>query len=71
MKTVEVYESTETIVLQSLLKNYENFLDNVETLIEKFKLANENSYNLEKMRKDYEIDTHLIRMELTKRLWGE
>ena len=70
-KTIEVYEATDTKVLQSLLKEYETFLENTDVLIERNKLRNEDYEDLQKMSNDYEIDTHLIRMELTKRLWIE
>lgn len=69
MKTIEFYENSETKLLQSLLKEYETFLENTDLLIDRAKLKNENCEELEKMSKDYEIDVHLIRMELTKRIW--
>lgn len=72
MKTIEFYEQKETKTLQILLKEYETFLDNAFLLIERAKSRNENwseINELEKISKDYEIDIHLIRMELTKRLW--
>ena len=68
-KTIKNYEKTETIILQSLLKEYDTFLENTDLLIERAKEKNEDCEDLEKMSKDYEIDVHLIRMELTKRLW--
>lgn len=71
MKTIEIYEETETKTLQSLLKEYETFLENTDLLIERAKLRNEKFDELEKMSKDYEIDVSLIRTELTKRLWIE
>jgi hypothetical protein len=71
MKTIETYEKTETKELQILLKEYETFLENTDLLIERAKLKNENYDKLQKMSDDYEIDTHLIRMQLTKRLWNE
>ena len=71
MKTIETYEQTKTQELQILLKQYETFLDNTDILIEIAKSRNESYAKLEKMSKDYEIDIHLIRMELTKRLWFE
>jgi hypothetical protein len=71
MKTIKIYEETETKTLQSLLKEYEIFLENTDLLIERAKNRNEKCDDLEKMSKDYEIDVSLIRMELTKRLWEE
>ena len=69
MKTIETYEKTKTQELQILLKEYETFLENTDLLIERAKLKNENYDKLQKMSDDYEIDIHLIRMQLTKRLW--
>lgn len=69
IKTIEIYEKTETKALKTLLKEYETFLENTDLLIDRAKSRNENYEDLEKMSKDYEIDTHLIRMELSKRLW--
>lgn len=69
MKTIEIYEQTETKILHSLLKEFETFLENTEVLIDRAKLKNENYDDLKKMSDDYEIDIHLIRMELSKRLW--
>lgn len=71
MKTIEIYEQTETNILQSLLKEFETFLENTDLLIDRAKLKNENYDELKKMSDDYEIDIHLIRMELSKRLWSE
>lgn len=69
MKTIETYEKTETQKLQILLTEYETFLENTEILIERAKSKDEDYTKLEIIRKDYEIDMNLIRMELTKRLW--
>ena len=69
MKTIEFYEQIETNILQTLLKEYETFLENTELLINRAKNLDIDYEKLEKMSKDYEIDVHLIRMELTKRLW--
>lgn len=69
MKTIEKYETTKTIILQKLLKEYEDLLENTDINIEMCKMKNENCSDLEKISKNYEIDIHLIRMELTKRLW--
>ena len=71
MKTIELYENTETIVLKSLLKEFETFYRNIESIIHVTKSKNEDYEEYQKISKDYEIDIHLIRMELNKRLWNE
>lgn len=71
MKAIELYEQTDTKILQSLLKEYEIFLENTDLLIDRSKSKNENYDHLKRMSDDYEIDVHLIRMELSKRLWSE
>ena len=70
MKTIEIYERTETVKLQSLLKNFETDLEDVDLLIDKSKNKNEKFDDLKKLSDDLEIDVHLIRMELNKRLWS-
>lgn len=62
--TIKKYQNTETPVLQSLLKRYELESENYE-------LKNSKKFNneIQKVIDDYEIDIHLIRMELNKRLW--
>jgi len=62
MKTIEIYENMETQQLKSLMKIYETR----SKLLEKFP-----SKNKENMKNDIEIDYHLIKMELNKRLWAE
>ena len=69
MKTISLYEKTHTWYLRLLLKEYEKTSENNQLLIEKAKLRNENYRDLEIINNDYEIDIHLIRMELNKRLW--
>ncbi len=71
MKTIEKYEQMETEILQLLLKKYETLLENTELIIDKAKSMNENYDNFKRISDDYEIDIHLIRMELTKRTWEE
>lgn len=66
MKTIEIYEKTETSKLQKMLKTYENNLKKIELDI--LKCPND---ELNKEIVDYEIDISLIRMELNKRLWQE
>lgn len=69
MKTIETYQKAETSVLQSLLKEYERNYERNEILIDMAK-ENYNNYDeLQKINDDYDIDIHLIRMELNKRLW--
>jgi len=72
-----MYEKLGTANLRSLLNKYENFVEKIEILMEKSK-ANESimkvkeaSVILSEMKKisnNYEIDIHLIRMELDRRL---
>ena len=69
MKTIELYEKTHTNVLQSLLNEYEIVSEKNQILIEKAKLKNQNCEELISANIDFEIDIHLIRMELNKRLW--
>ena len=69
MKTIEIYEQTDTVKLQSLLKEYEDKSEGNDTLIVRAKFNDDNYDELQKISDDYEIDIHLIRMELTKRLW--
>lgn len=76
MKTIEIYEKTETSVLQALLKEYEEHSERNEILID---LAKENdngdlqeiSEKLQPINNDYAIDISLMRMELNRRLWNE
>lgn len=64
MKTIEIYEQTETVKLQSLLKEYEDKFCSYHNLDEDYD-------EVQKINDDYDIDIHLIRMELNKRLWEE
>jgi hypothetical protein len=76
MKTIEIYEKTETSKLQEMLKTYEQCLEESELKLASIKcgmslfLSNERE-ELNKKIIDYEIDVSLIRMELNKRLWKE
>lgn len=76
MKTIEIYEKTETSKLQNMLKIYEQCLEDSELKLSNIKcgmslyLLNE-CEELNKKIVDYEIDISLIRMELNKRLWEE
>ena len=65
MKTIEVIENQNTKKLQNILKEMEIEKNKIDLILENEYLSSE----LEQMNKDYEIDIHLIRMELTKRLW--
>ena len=69
-KTIEVYEQKKTADLQSLLKQFEIDLEDV-VLIDKSKIKGENYDDLQNLSNDLDIDVHLIRMELNKRLWSE
>ena len=64
MKTIEVIEKQKTKKLQSVLKKIEFEQNEIDLKLEE----NFNS-ELKKISDDYEIDIHLIRMELNKRLW--
>lgn len=57
--TIKIYEKANTEDLQYLLKKLERCLEYAEIVDDKDKIN------------DYEIDIHLIRMELNKRLWKE
>jgi hypothetical protein len=75
-KTIEIYEKTETKELQILLKQYETYLENGNVLLKLFEKDKKNLIGndfkkLKTTMNDYEIDEHLIRMELNKRLWEE
>ena len=71
MKIIEIYEQTDTTKLQILLKDYENKLEGNEIFMDKLKNKNQNTDHLKKLSDDLEIDVHLIRMELNKRLWNK
>lgn len=71
MKTIEIYEGSETAELKLLLKDYETLLEENELCIDEAEYRNENYSKLKKVSDDYEIDISLIRMELNKRLWYE
>lgn len=70
MKTIEIYEQTETEILKLLLKEYEEKSESNEILMDEYKSESKSIYeNIKRINNDYEIDIRLIRMELTKRLW--
>lgn len=65
--TIKFYRKLETEKLQLLLQNLETAMYNVDYIINQ---GDNDTTVLEKSMIDYEIDTHLIRMELNKRLWA-
>ena len=70
MKTIEIYEQTETEILKLLLKENEEKSESNEILMDEYKSESKSIYeNIKRINNDYEIDIRLIRMELTKRLW--
>lgn len=70
-KTIEIYEQTDTADLQILLKDYEDKLESNEIFMDNLKNDKQNVDVFKKLSDDLEIDVHLIRMELNKRLWVE
>ena len=68
MKTIELYEKTETAELQKGLILAEKALEYNEIVME---TANENYDDLKKDNIDLEIDISLIRMELNRRLYND
>lgn len=71
MSTIKTYESTETIELQTLLKEYEELLEENELHIDERKANKLDCKKLEAISNDFEIDISLIRMELNRRLWND
>lgn len=67
--TIKKYQNTETPVLQNLLKDYEKELEKCENLKLLRIALDKSNLDIQKTIDDYEIDIHLIRMELNKRLW--
>jgi len=67
--TIKKYQNTETLVLQNLLKDYEKELEKCENLKLLRIALDKSNLDIQKTIDDYEIDIHLIRMELNKRLW--
>ena len=64
MKTIDNIENKETKKLQNILKELELKQNSVDV-----ELDNYFNSDLKKISDDYEIDIHIIRMELSKRLW--
>ena len=76
MKTIEIYEKTETNELQSLLKKFEIFLEDIDILFDRYDQSQliDMDININEMkneRNDLEIDISLILRELNRRLWEE
>ncbi|MCK9416167.1 hypothetical protein M0Q97_05865 [Candidatus Dojkabacteria bacterium] len=69
MKTIKIYEKTEPVKLQKLLKEYEKCLEKSELILSNMESGNLEYEKLKNKIADYEIDISLIRMELNKRLW--
>jgi len=69
MSTIKTYENTETVELQTLLKEYEELLEENELNIDSRRSNNLDIKKLENISDDFEIDISLIRMELNRRLW--
>lgn len=69
MKTIEIYEKTETKELQELLKKYESLLEENELIKDNTRNEFQNYEKLKRISYDYEIDISLIRTELNRRLW--
>lgn len=69
MKSIETYEKIETKKLQSLLLRCENNYKNNNLKLLNDKLDDSEYLKIIKVINDQDIDIHLIRMELNKRLW--
>ena len=70
---VELYENLEDQELKETIKKYELFVEDIENLIERGKnkkvFWNKFGEEITQIKENWEIDIHLIRMELTKRMW--
>lgn len=71
MDTIKMYEQMTTTNLQTILKSLEYLYEQNENLIECNISQNEKYEHLKKENDDYDIDIHIIRMELNKRLWDD
>jgi hypothetical protein len=71
MDTIKMYEQMTTTNLQTILKSLEYLYEQNENLIECSISQNEKYEHLKKENDDYDIDIHIIRMELNKRLWED
>lgn len=71
MKTIEIIEKSTTDSLQLGLKERIIFLEKVDDAIKLFDSDSIYVKSLKEKKEDIEIDLHLIRMELTKRMWKE
>lgn len=71
MDTIKMYEQMTTTNLQTILTSLEYLYEQNENLIECNISQNEKYEHLKKENDDYDIDIHIIRMELNKRLWKD
>jgi hypothetical protein len=71
MDTIKMYEQMTTTNLQTILTSLEYLYEQNENLIECNISQNEKYEHLKKENDDYDIDIHIIRMELNKRLWED
>ena len=69
MRTIEFYENVKTKRLQSLLTKFETLSEQIYLLTLRDYFNSSESLKIKQLNEDYEIDIHLIRMELNKRLW--
>lgn len=71
--TIELYEILDEQELKKTIKKYESFVKDVENLIENGKnkkiFWEKFGEEITSIKENWEIDIHLIRMELTKRMW--
>lgn len=69
-KTIKKYENLSTDELKDILKKYETLFDTNDKLILSHIYEDINCDNLRQVNDDLDIDIHIIRMELNKRLWN-
>lgn len=69
MKTIEIYEKLKTDELKKYLKYHENVSKILDLKMKNSKLSNKQYEKFKNISNNCEIDIHLIRMELSKRLW--
>lgn len=69
--TIKMYRSLETEQLKMLLNSFETAQNNTENIMENVEKRGGSVYKLEEKISDFDIDIHVIRLELTKRLWKE
>jgi hypothetical protein len=72
MKATDLYETTSTTDLQSLLLKTETTFENGQILLDLFDDDGDTDYEIIKKKCiDCEIDISLIRMELNRRLYND